>query len=41
MKERVVKISAGMTGEFEVIKTDATDEIIELQLKINNKKIVM
>lgn len=38
MKERVVKISAGMTGEFEVIKTDATDEIIELQLKINNKK---
>ena len=36
MKEKVVKISAGMTGEFEVIKTDATDETIEKQLAENS-----
>lgn len=37
MEERVIKISAGMTGEFEVIKTDATDEIIEKQLAENSR----
>lgn len=36
MKDRVIKISAGMTGEFEVIKTDAVDRIIEKQLAINS-----
>lgn len=37
MKERVIKISAGMTGEFEIIKTDATDEVIEKQLAENSR----
>lgn len=37
MKSRTIKISAGMTGEFEVIKTDATDEVIEKQLAENSK----
>lgn len=36
-KMRIVKISAGMTGEFEVIKTNATDEVIKKQLVENNQ----
>lgn len=34
---RIIKIYAGMTGEFELILTNATDEIIKKQLMfINN-----
>lgn len=32
---RLICFTAGMTQEFEVIRTDATDEIIEKQLKLN------
>ena len=31
-KLRTVKITAGMTQEFEIILTNATDEVIKLQL---------
>ena len=35
---RIIKVFAGMTGEFELIKTDAPDCIIEEQLERNSKK---
>lgn len=35
---RVVKITAGMTTEFEVISTDAPMEIIEEQLTVNSAR---
>lgn len=34
---QTVKIYAGMTGNFEIIKTDASKELIEKQLKLNNE----
>lgn len=33
---RTVKITAGMTGEFEIISTNAPDSLIEEQLKSNS-----
>lgn len=33
-----VKITVGMTGEFEIIKTNAPKELLEKQLWKNNKK---
>ena len=35
---RIIKISAGMSGEFELIRTNAPDDIIENQLIRNTKK---
>ena len=34
---RIIMIYAGMTGEFEVIKTNAPNEVIEEQLRANAK----
>ena len=36
--ERIIKLYAGMTGEFEIIKTNATNEVIELQLEENGER---
>ena len=35
---RTVKISAGMTEEYELIRTDAPNELIENQIRINIRK---
>lgn len=31
-----IKIIAGMTGEYEIIRTNAPTELLEQQLKLNN-----
>lgn len=36
---RTIKITAGMTGEFEIISTNATDSAIEAQLRMNNRML--
>lgn len=38
MNYRMIKITAGMTGEFEIISTNAPDQLIEKQLKDNIKR---
>ena len=35
---RIIKIYGGMTGEFDLIRTDAPDNIIEQQLSRNSMK---
>ena len=35
---RIVKISAGMTMEYEIISTNAPDKLIEVQLTENSNK---
>ena len=37
MKFRNIKITAGMTMEYEIISTNAPDDVIEKQLKENSK----
>lgn len=37
MKFRNIKITAGMTMEYEIISTNAPDDVIEKQLKENSR----
>lgn len=37
---RLICLTSGMLGEFEIIKTNATNELIEEQLRLNCRKEV-